>query len=124
MQGATELNLRLWVDGLKRTPEQVNPTVRKRVYEMQYRAFTIPMPEDADEQQVEPPAITRLAEIQVPTLVIVGDLDLPEKLDISKQLATSIPGAKLEVIRGAAHMVSMEQPQKFNDIVLNFLGTL
>ncbi len=124
LQGATELNLRLWVDGLQRTPEQVNPTVRQRVYDMQYHAFTVPMPEGADEQQVEPPAITRLAEIRVPTLIIVGDLDLPEKLDLSEQLATSISGAKLEVIAGAAHMVSMEQPQKFNDIVLNFLGKL
>ena len=124
LQGATELNLRLWVDGPQRTPEQVNPIVRQRVYEMQYHAFTVPMPEGADEQQVEPPAITRLAEIRVPTLIIVGDLDLPEKLDLSKQLATSIPGAKLEVIAGAAHMVSMEQPQKFNDSVLNFLSKL
>ena len=124
LQGATELNLRLWVDGPQRTPEQVNPNVRQRVYEMQYHAFTVPMSEDADEQQLEPPAITRLAEDRVPTLIIVGDLDLPEKLDLSKHLATSIPGAKLEVIAGAAHMVSMEQPQKFNDIVLNFLSKL
>ncbi len=124
LQDATELNLRLWVDGPQRTPEQVKPTVRQRVYEMQYHAFTIPMPENADEQQVEPPAITRLTEIRVPTLIIVGDLDLPEKLDLSKQLATFIPSAQLEVIAGAAHMVSMEQPQKFNDIVLNFLSKL
>ncbi len=122
LQGATELNLRLWADGPQRTPEQVNPTVRQRVYEMQYHAFTVPMPEDADEQELEPPAITRLAEVRVPTLIIVGDLDLPEKLDLSKQLATSISGAKLEVIAGAAHMVSMEQPQRFNDIVLDFLS--
>jgi len=124
LQGATELNLRLWVDGPQRTPEQVNPMVRQRVYEMQYSAFTILMPEDSEEQEVQPPAITRLAEIRVPTLIIVGDLDLPEKLKLSEQLATSIPGAKLEVIAGAAHMVSMEQPQKFNDIVLNFLSKL
>ena len=124
LQGATELNLRLWVDGPQRTPEHVNPKVRQRVYDMQYHAFTIPMPEGADEQQVEPPAITRLAEIRVPTLIIVGDLDLPEKLDLSEKLASSIPDAKLEVIAGAAHMVSMEQAQKFNDIVLNFLSKL
>ncbi len=124
LQGATELNVRFWVDGLQRAPEQVNPTVRQRVYEMQYHAFTIPMPENADEQQVAPPAITRLAEIRVPTLIIVGDLDLPEKLDLSKQLASSISGAQLEVIAGVAHMVSMEQPQKFSDTVLNFLSKL
>ncbi|MHB8599530.1 MAG: alpha/beta fold hydrolase [Ktedonobacteraceae bacterium] len=120
LSGATELNLRLWVDGPQRTPAQVNPTVRQRVYEMQYLAFTIPMPEHADEQELQPPAITRLAEVRVPTLIIVGNLDLPDKLELTEQLATSIPGARREIIAGAAHMVTMEQPQEFNRIVLNF----
>lgn len=124
LSAATELNLRLWVDGPQRTPAQVNPTVRQRVYEMQYHAFTIPMPEGADEQELQPPAITRLAEVHVPTLIIVGDLDLPDKLELTEQLARSIPGARSEIIAGAAHMVSMEQPQEFNRIVLDFLGEL
>ena len=121
LSGATELNLRLWVDGPHRTPDQVNPTVRQRVYEMQYLAFTLPMPEVTDEQELEPPAITRLAEVRVPTLVIVGDLDIPDKLELARQLATRIPSARQEIITGAAHMLTMEQPQEFNRIVLNFL---
>lgn len=121
LQGATELNLRFWVDGPQRTPDQVNPTVRQRVYEMQYHAFTLPMPEGADEQALQPPAITRLAEIRVPTLIVTGNLDLPEKLELSERLAASIPGARWEIIAGAAHMVNMEQPQEFNRIVLDFL---
>jgi 3-oxoadipate enol-lactonase len=121
VQGATELNLRLWVDGSQRGPEQVNPTVRQRVYEMQHHAFTVPMPEDAYEEELQPPAITRLSEVRAPTLVIVGELDLPEKLELADHLATSIPGARQEIIANAAHMVSMEQPQQFNRIVLDFL---
>jgi 3-oxoadipate enol-lactonase len=124
LQGATELNLRFWVDGPQRIPEQVNQTVRQRVYEMQYLSFTIPIPEGADEQELQPPAITRLTEIHVPTLIIVGALDLPEKLELTEQLAKSIPGARSAIIAGAAHMVSMEQPQAFNRIVLDFLGEL
>jgi pimeloyl-ACP methyl ester carboxylesterase len=122
LPGATELNLRLWVDGPQRTPDQVNPTVRQRVYEMQYHALTIPIPEGADEQDLQPPAITRLSEVRVPTLIIVGDLDLPEKLDLTNQLATSIRRARQKIIAGTAHMVNMEQPQEFNRIVLDFLS--
>ena len=121
LAGATELNVRLWVDGPHRTPDQVNSSVRQRVYEMQYHAFTVPMPEVIDEQELEPPAITRLAEVRVPTLVIVGDLDLPDKVKLSEKLATNIPGARREVMAGAAHMPTMEQPQEFNRIVLDFL---
>ena len=122
LSAATELNLRMWVDGPHRTPAEVNPTVRQRVYEMQYHAFTIPMPEDADEQELQPPAIERLGSVAVPTLLVVGDLDLPEKLELTMHMANSIPGARHEIIPGAAHMVTMEQPQEFNRIVLDFLS--
>ncbi|HLG76044.1 MAG TPA: alpha/beta fold hydrolase [Ktedonobacteraceae bacterium] len=122
LEAATELNLRLWVDGPDRTPDQVDPSVRQRVYEMQYHAFTIPMPEGADEIAIEPPAISRLSEVNVPTLIIVGNYDLPEKLELARLLARSIPHAQYEEIAGAAHMVSMEQPQAFNRVVLDFLS--
>jgi 3-oxoadipate enol-lactonase len=124
LQGATELNVRFWVVGPKRSPEQVKPEVRERVYAMQYHAFTIPIPEGAEELELEPPALRRLAEIQVPTLVIVGDCDLPEKIEFARQLATEIPLAQLEIFEDVAHMVSMEKPQEFNDSVRNFLNNL
>jgi 3-oxoadipate enol-lactonase len=75
LEAATELNLRIWVDGPRRTPEQVYPTVRKRVYEMQSHAFTVPITDEARALPLQPPAITRLAEIRVPTLLIVGQYD-------------------------------------------------
>lgn len=122
IEGATELNLRLWVDGIHRSPEQVNPLVRQRVYDMQYHAFTIPMPEGIQEEELQPPAITRLSEVRAPALIIVGDLDLPEKLELTAQLASAIPNARQHIISGTAHLPSMEQPDEFNRVVLNFLG--
>jgi len=35
-----------------------------------------------------------------------------------------IPGAKKTVIKGAAHLVSMEKPEEFNRVVMAFLATL
>lgn len=121
LEAATELNLRMWVDGPRRTPDQVDPTVRQRVREMQYHAFTVPMPDEAEELPLEPPAITRLAEIRVPTLLIVGDYDIPDKHELARQLASEIPQAQQVVIPGAAHVINMEQPAEFNRIVLDFL---
>ena len=122
LEAATELNLRTWVDGPKRAPGQVDPTVRQRVHDMQYHAFTIPMPEGVEELALQPPAITRLKELRVPTLIIVGDSDIPDKLAIAQQLATDIPGAQRVIVPGAAHMVNMEQPEAFTRIVLTFLS--
>ena len=122
LAAATEINLRMWVDGPRRTPEQVNPDVREQVRIMQHHAFTVPYPESAEEISLTPPAITRLTEIRVPTLVIVGDYDIPSKLTLTEHLATTIPGAQKVVIPGVAHMVTMEQPEVFNRAALAFLA--
>ncbi|GCE21691.1 alpha/beta fold hydrolase [Dictyobacter kobayashii] len=122
LDAATELNLRMWVDGPQRTPEQVDPLVRERVRTMQYHAFTVPVPEGAETLDLQPPAITRLAEVQRPTLVIVGDYDIPKKLELSQQLAERLADAQQVIIPGVAHMVSMEQPEQFNRVVLSFLN--
>lgn len=121
LAAATEINLRMWVDGPRRTPEQVNPLVRERVRAMQMHAFTIPIPEGADEIWLEPPAITRLKEIRVPTLLMVGDYDIEPKLKLVERLEREIPGAHRVVIPGAAHATNMEQPEAFNQAVLEFL---
>jgi 3-oxoadipate enol-lactonase len=121
LAAATELNVRMWVDGPRRTPDQVEHSVRERVREMQYHAFTVPMPEHVEAIELEPPAIERLGEIRVPTLVVVGDHDIEEKLAMVDRLAAEIPGARKVVFPGAAHMVTMEQPTDFNRTVLDFL---
>jgi 3-oxoadipate enol-lactonase len=122
LDAATELNLRMWVDGPHRAPELVDPLVRERVRQMQLHAFSIPMPEGVEEQPLESPALERLAEVHAPTLVIVGALDIDEKLAITTRLAAELRGARKVVIPGAAHMVSMERPAEFNRAVLDFLA--
>lgn len=124
LEGATELNLRMWVDGPRRSPQQVDPSVRQRIREMQYHAFTIPIPETAEDIPLTPPAIMRLTELRMPTLLIVGDHDIPDKIELTKQLAAEIPQAQLAIIPGVAHVPNMEKPQEFNRIVLDFLAGL
>lgn len=84
---------------------------------MQFRAFT-QISLEAEEQPLDPAAITRLGEIDVPTLVIAGALDVPDFLTITDRLAAEITGAQKVVIAQAAHLPSMEQPAQFNQVVL------
>ncbi|MFN8457121.1 MAG: alpha/beta fold hydrolase [Anaerolineae bacterium] len=119
---ATELNLRMWVDGPQRQPGQVRPAVRERVRVMQRQAFANPVPAGVALQSLEPPALTRLAEIQAPTLVMVGDLDVPEFIELAGLVRAGISGAEKVVIAGTAHLPSLEQPELFNRVVLDFLG--
>ncbi|GHO56013.1 alpha/beta fold hydrolase [Ktedonobacter robiniae] len=124
VEGATELSLRMWVDGPRRTSAQVNPLVRKLVHDMLSPVIAVSLPESADEIALQPSALTRLDEIHVPTLLMVGDHDLPDKLTLTRQLADQIIGAQQVIIPGVAHMVNMEQPEEFTRIVLRFLSEL
>jgi 3-oxoadipate enol-lactonase len=42
-------------------------------------------------------------------------------IERSAELAARIPGAQHVIVPGVAHMVSMEQPEQFNRLVLEFL---
>lgn len=122
LDGATELNLLLWVDGPQRQPDQVDPEVRERVRQMQLAIFQKETPDDVEEIDLEPPAAERLAQISVPTLILVGDLDLEEKQELASRLAAKIAGARKAVLPGVAHMLNMERPEQFNRAVLEFLA--
>lgn len=67
--------------------------------------------------------IDSLPGIRVPTLIVVGDLDTPF-IAPSEYMAKKIPGARLEVIRGAGHLANLDQPDAFNDILLGFVDSL
>jgi pimeloyl-ACP methyl ester carboxylesterase len=121
---ASELQNQIWIDGPFRQPEQVNPRVRQRAAEMNRIALANGTWARADAQPgnpLNPPAIGRLAEIRVPTLIIVGQLDHPEILRAAEVMAAMIPGAGRVIIPGCAHLPNMEQPEDFNRAVLDFL---
>lgn len=72
-----------------------------------------------------PPAAADLApQIQAPTQVLVGDLDLPAFKAVAEWLQATIPGARpypVAAIAEAGHMAPMERPAAFNRVVLEFL---
>jgi len=79
---------------------------------------------DAPERVPEPPTVERLASIGTPTLVVVGEHDLPDLHKIADVLSRGIPGARKLVLDGVGHMCSMEDPARFNSEVLSFLAGL
>lgn len=124
---ASELQLRIWIDGPYRQPDQVDPDVRRYAAEMN----RIPVERKtwlvADTQPFEPldpPAISRLDTITIPTLVIAGALDHTENVRAAGILVGSIKGAQKHIFAHSAHVSNMEEPQEFTQTVLNFLDGL
>lgn len=67
--------------------------------------------------------IRMLPEIGVPSLVVVGSEDKPF-LNAANYMAEKIPGSKKVVIPGAGHAANIDQPDRFNAEVMEFIGKL
>jgi pimeloyl-ACP methyl ester carboxylesterase len=65
-----------------------------------------------------------LPNITLPTLIICGRADEVTPLAESEFMAAHIPGAVLQIIDDAGHVSNLEQPEAFNQHLLNFLKTL
>jgi 3-oxoadipate enol-lactonase len=60
--------------------------------------------------------------IRAPSLIVVGRKDASTPLAQAEELHTHIPQSKLVVVESAAHLCNIEQPERFNEAVLEFLG--
>jgi pimeloyl-ACP methyl ester carboxylesterase len=61
-------------------------------------------------------------EIRAPTLVLHGDDDRIVPYANGEQLARRIPGARLETFAGHGHLLPLEDPTRFDGVVLEFLA--
>lgn len=123
LDAAVEVNLRTWVDGPDRSPDEVDPEVRGRIAEMQRRAFELwlPVGDAAEEEPLVLDVGARLGEISVPTLALVGEHDVEDVNVVAERLEREI-GATRVTIAGAAHLPNLEKPREFDQLVLAFLA--
>jgi pimeloyl-ACP methyl ester carboxylesterase len=73
---------------------------------------------------MDPPALDRLSEIAVPTLVIVGQHDLPDFHAMAATLSTNIPGAVHHVLSNAGHLAHLAAPEEFVTLLRAFIRQL
>jgi pimeloyl-ACP methyl ester carboxylesterase len=121
IEQVVERELEIWLYGKGRTAADIDPAVREAVREMD-RNTTQRFPDDAKPERIAPPADRRLGEVHVPTLVMVGDLDVDHVQETARALSDGIAGAKLAVMHGVAHVPNMERPEEFNRLALDFLS--
>ena len=64
-----------------------------------------------------------LKNINIPTLVLAGDDDKLLPLELSKEIATSIPSAELVIVAECGHMSPLEQPQAVSNALIEWLDS-
>ena len=60
--------------------------------------------------------------IRVPTLIVVGDEDVPCPLSHGEELKSAIPGARLTRIPAAGHTMTAERPEACAEVIAGFLA--
>jgi 3-oxoadipate enol-lactonase len=115
---AVELSLQLWLDGPSRRPGSVGGEVRASVAAMCRRALELELA--AGEATERRPDGTP-ADVRTPTLVLVGELDLRDIVEIGAAYVAEISGARHVIMPGVAHIPSLERPEEFDRLVLEFL---
>jgi pimeloyl-ACP methyl ester carboxylesterase len=106
---AAALMVRAWLVGTQREEDDVPAELRERVFQMQRRAYEL---EEPDAGPLE------LDDVHAPMLYIRGELDWPDVAEASRRFHD----ARQEVIRGAAHLPTMERPVEVAHMILDFLS--
>jgi 3-oxoadipate enol-lactonase len=108
----------LLASALFEVPEASSALVRAMVTEND-RLWTVPR-----ELMRRPmrPASQRLSELKIPTLVLVGDRDVPAQREQADVLARSVSGATRIVVPGGGHLLNLTSPDAFRTAISTFLG--
>jgi 3-oxoadipate enol-lactonase len=67
---------------------------------------------------------SQLQWINVPVLILVGEEDKITPPEAAKSMQEKIEGSSLGTIRYAAHLSNMENPIQFNELIMEFAGSL
>jgi pimeloyl-ACP methyl ester carboxylesterase len=76
------------------------------------------------ERAETPPALERIDQVRAPTLLVLGERDLPDFHDCADRIADRLPGPARVVVANAGHLPNMEEPARFDEAVLAFLDRL
>jgi pimeloyl-ACP methyl ester carboxylesterase len=69
-------------------------------------------------------AVRSLSEIKVPSLILVGEYDIPDVHAHAGVINAGIANSKREIIPRSGHLIPIEQPALFNEAIMNFLNKL
>jgi 3-oxoadipate enol-lactonase len=117
IDSAVELNLRMWVDGPTRSPQDSDPSIRALVADMQRRVFELQLQDETWYDAAAP----QLSDIAPAALVMVWDRDVADFARIAERLAEELPHASLARVEQAGHLLALELPELVAGDVLTFL---
>jgi 3-oxoadipate enol-lactonase len=123
IDATAEAEVRFWVVGPGRRPEDVDQQLVSFALQMDRRALAAEAAlRDVAVRELDPPAIGRLGEIGAPVLVGAGAADVPDISRLADLIAAAVPtGRRLPDVPDAGHLLPLERPGPVNEALLAFL---
>ncbi|WP_157157526.1 alpha/beta fold hydrolase [Diaminobutyricimonas sp. LJ205] len=114
------LEVEVWSFGPHRTADELDPGFVQTAYDL--NLANLPhVEEDPSPIPIDPPAVDRLGDIDVPALIMVGEHDVSETLVQYEYLLSTLSDATGARFPDAAHLPSVEQPGDFVRVLTDWL---
>ena len=120
LEAVNRIEAHAWLDGPLSPSGRVSGPVRELFLAMNGKALAHPFVE-ADEPE---PAADDLEDVAAPVLLVAGSLDFPHVLERHADLAESFGNAFAVLLEGTAHLPSLERPDLFDPLLLEFLSAV
>lgn len=115
-----DLMEKLWLVGPARKVTDLDPLYLSRARELLARADR---PDNgAVSRDREWSALGDLPNVTIPTLIMVGDQDVPDIITAAQHLTGALPNARMETIENAAHLPNLERPRHFDALLSEWLA--
>jgi pimeloyl-ACP methyl ester carboxylesterase len=115
LERARRLQMNIWA------PLGIDDPNGRRIFELAMENIHELTMDESGAEELAPPAVGRLGEIRVPTLVMPADHDPPFMLRAAAAMASEIPGARVVSLTNVDHVIAMRAPDEFNETVLAFI---
>lgn len=118
---ANRIDAHLWLDGAESPEGRVEGEARELFLVM--NGANLEREPLSGEEPVDS-AMGALGQISAPTLLIVGQLDLPHVVERHEMLSEEVPDAFAIVLEDTAHLPSLERPDLFDPLLVEFLDAI
>lgn len=115
------LEVHYWLDGPAQPEGRVTGPPRDLMLAMNRRALAATPPGD---DAARPEAWPRLGEIEVPTVLVLGEFDESGLGPLTQMMAERLPAARVHQLRGTAHCPMLDRPDVLASLVLDVVGDL
>ncbi|MFD1944895.1 alpha/beta fold hydrolase [Paradevosia shaoguanensis] len=116
-----KIEAHLWLDGPLSPNGRVDGPARALFLDMNGKVLAKPKLTQEEERE---PAVDVVGGIAAPTLLVVGELDFPHILERHGDLSEEMENSFAVVLEDTAHLPSLEKPEIFNPLLLEFLDAV